>query len=174
MHAPWVEVPFGGSTFCTSVRSGEADELARLAAGEQVLEIGTARGFSAAAMVLGGAEHVTTVDPQPGDLIAVLHNEIDPTGTTDRITFITDTSQHAMPVLCAEQRQFGLVFIDGWHEAEAVRNDITFGMILLKPGGYMAIHDYAEDCCCPEVKQVVDEMGLEGQVIDTMFITQKR
>ncbi len=170
---PWVDVPYAGSVFCTSVQPGEAEELAKLAAGRNVLEIGAALGYSATVMALGGANKVVSVDPQPDDRCSIFLSNVFNAGAAERVVMVREASEVAMPRLAAAGEKFGLVFVDGWHEADTVRSDVTWGLKMLSPGGYLAVHDYLEECCCPDVREVVDGMGLKGGTVDSMFVMQK-
>jgi predicted O-methyltransferase YrrM len=174
MHLPWRDVApgVGLPVISTSVTGGEAAELARLAAGTTVLEIGSAFGYSACVMALAGGS-VTAVDPhlQMGSYSVMLGN-LAACGVTDRVEMIREPSQAALPWLAAEGAQFGLIFIDGDHQAPAVRHDAQQALRLLAPGGTLAVHDLAETCCCPGVAQALGELfpgGPDG-LTDTLAI----
>jgi Methyltransferase domain len=79
-------------------------------------------------------------------------------------------SYSAMPRLAAGEASFGLIFVDGDHQAEAVRHDVGWALRLLAPGGVLACHDYGEDCCCPGVRQALDELFPEGgEMTNSLF-----
>lgn len=54
------------------------------------------------------------------------------------------------------------VFIDAGHDHENISADIKAWWPLVKPGGFLAGHDYPQ---FPGVKKAVDESGLEFQTI---------
>ena len=168
--------PGAGPAISTSVTEAEAATLARLAAGRQVLEVGSASGYSAVVMALGGAEAVTAVDPHTwigGSYEAMLAN-LAAYGVADRVEIIREPSQTVLPWLAREQLQFGLVFIDGDHSADAARHDLRWALELLEPGGVLAVHDYAESCCCPGVREAADGMFAEGgEVTDTLLVVTR-
>ena len=80
-----------------------------------------------------------------------------------------------MPRLAAGEASFGLIFVDGDHQAEAVRHDVGWALRLLAPGGVLACHDYSEDCCCPGVRQALDELFPEGgELTNSLFVMRRR
>jgi predicted O-methyltransferase YrrM len=174
MHLPWRDVaPGAGPAISTSVTDAEAAMLGRLAAGRQVLEVGSASGYSAVVMALAGADHIVAVDPHtwiPGSYEAMLAN-LAAYQVTDRVEIIREYSQSALPQLAGEDARFGLVFVDGDHSADAARHDLRWALKLLKPGGVLAVHDYLEDCCCPGVREAADGMfGEGGEVTGTLLV----
>ena len=69
---------------------------------------------------------------------------------------------------------FGLIFVDGDHQAEAVRHDVGWVLRLLAPGAVPACHDYSEDCCCPGVRQALDELFPEGgELTNSLFVVRR-
>jgi len=129
LHLPWRDVaPGDGPAISTSVTAAEAAELARLAEGRTVLEVGSAYGYSAVVMALTGAQ-VTAVDPHggpgscAGSYEAMVAN-LAAYGVADQVEVIREQSQQALPWLAREGLAFGLVFIDGDHSAQAARHDI--------------------------------------------------
>ena len=156
---PWREVALlkGYPLLSTAVQDDETQELQRLAKGRRVLEIGSAWGYSAIAMALGGATYVTAVDPHVDGTYDAMLTSLGIYGVAHRVTIIREFSQVALPRLERDGREFDLVFIDGDHEEAAVRHDIDHCQRLLAPGGVLACHDYdndpgikpAFDYCCP-------------------------
>src|SRR5262252_170036 len=173
MHLPWRDVaPGDGPAISTSVTAAEAAELACLAEGRAVLEVGSAYGYSAVVMALAGAR-VTTVDPHtwiPGSLQAMQAN-LAAYGVSDRVEIIDEPSQAVLPWLAREGLSFGLVFVDGDHSAQAARHDIRWGLQLLEEGGTIAVHDYLEACCCPGVREAADVMFPAGGTVVGSMLT---
>jgi predicted O-methyltransferase YrrM len=176
MHLAWRDVaPGDGPAISTSVTAAEAAELARLAEGREVLEIGSAYGYSAVVMALAGA-HVTAVDPHnwiDGSYEAMLAN-LAAYGVDGRVQVIREPSQAVLPWLAREGAAFGLVFVDGDHAAAAARHDIRWSLQLLDPGGTIAVHDYLEDCCCPGVREAADGIFPEGGTVTGSMLTVVR
>ena len=173
MHLPWRGMPVGddGLMVSTSLTGNETAALAGLAAGRDVLEIGSAFGYSAVTMALAGATHVTAVDPHVwlGSHEAMLAN-LDKAGVADRVTVVRAASPDALGGL----GEFGLVFIDGDHGAAAVMADVEAARKVLAPGGVLAVHDYGEDCCCAGVRQALDALYPAGpsEQVDTLFVVE--
>ena len=171
MHLPWRDVaPGDGPAISTSVTAVEAAELARLAEGREVLEVGSAFGYSAVVMALTGAT-VTAVDPHTWlpSSHEVMAQNLAAYGVADRVTVVREPSQQALPWLAKDGARFGLVFVDGDHTAEAARHDIRWALQLLDPGGTLAVHDYLEDCCCPGVRAAADGLLEGGTVVGSML-----
>lgn len=180
MHLVWQLRDLGaGPAILTSVDQAEADELGRLAEGKQVLEIGSAHGYSACVMALAGAERVTAIDNHNGmtwlgDTAAIMRENLDVYEVADRVDIVRGNSQDVMPGLIDDERQFGLIFIDGDHEREAAERDIDLALKLIEPGGVIAVHDYLEHCCCPDVLHAVNRMfpGGPTRVVATMAVIE--
>ena len=176
MHLAWRDVaPGDGPAISTSVTAAEAAELGRLAEGREVLEIGSAYGYSAVVMALAGA-HVTAVDPHNwiGGSYEVMLANLAAYGVDGRVQVIREPSQVVLPWLARECAAFGLVFVDGDHAAAAARHDIRWGLQLLDPGGTIAVHDYLEDCCCPGVREAADGIFPGGGTVTGSMFTVVR
>lgn len=186
MHLDWQETripgaPPGAAPVLTSVTAAETRELMALAAGRDILEIGAAYGYSACVMALAGARAVTSVDHHgdaadphgacPGSLQAMKRN-LFACGAAGTVEMIRGRSQDVLPGL---DRVYDLVFIDADHRYESVLADMTAALALTAPGGVIACHDWAEDCCCPEVRKALDAAVPEGPgyVVDTMAVYQR-
>jgi predicted O-methyltransferase YrrM len=174
MILPWRNVSLaGGPDILSSVTDAETAKLQELAtdAGE-VLEVGSAYGYSAIAMALAGA-HVTAVDPHAGEnpgSLGMMRANLDAYGVADRVTVIAEPSQQALPKL--EAGTFGLVFIDADHREPAVTHDVTWALKLLRPGGTLACHDLDEGSC-PGVRAALDKLFDHPEpTVDTLFTIQ--
>ncbi|HEY3650460.1 MAG TPA: class I SAM-dependent methyltransferase [Streptosporangiaceae bacterium] len=173
MHLPWRDVPAGLASplISTSVTGAEANRLAELADGRDVLEVGSAYGYSACVMALAGARHVTAVDPHAwlGSHEAMVSN-LDACGVAGQVTVVRGQSPDALAGL----GPFGLAFIDGDHGAAAVMADVEAARTVLAPGGVLAVHDYLETCCCPGVQYALDALFPAGpsELVDTLFVVK--
>jgi SAM-dependent methyltransferase len=123
----------------------EGKELRRLAAGKEVLEIGSFCGRSTICLAQT-ALLVDCIDPfdgratdQPGSTLEKFRANLRRYGVDLRVTAHQGTSDEVAPTLAP---RFGLVFIDGDHSLESVRSDIAHARRRLKPGGLIAFHDY--------------------------------
>ena len=159
----------GGPGINTSLTADETAELQRLARDADVLEIGSAFGYSAVAMALAGAR-VTAVDPHTwlGSYTLMLSN-LEVYGVRDRVQIIQGLSFEALPLLAETGQRFDLVWIDGDHEAPSVAHDVEWARKLLRPGGTLACHDYGEDTC-PGVRQALDAWKPPAKLVDTLAL----
>jgi SAM-dependent methyltransferase len=109
-----------------------------------VVEIGSFRGRStiaAGSALLARANGGTlyAIDPQDDEGFRRLGTNLSRAGVESVVRFIRATSHDA-------RRQFGsrpidLIFIDGSHEYEDVRDDLANWLPLLRPGGIVALND---------------------------------
>jgi predicted O-methyltransferase YrrM len=176
VHLPWRDVAAGdGPAISTSITPEEAAALAGLAASAgDVLEIGSAFGYSAIVMALAGAR-VAAVDPHTWvpDSLAGMERNLAAYGVTG-VAILVESSLSAMSMFAAEGSRFGLVFIDGDHSYAAVRSDVAGALKILRPGGVLAVHDYGEDCCCPGVRQALGEAFPAGpdELTGSLFVVK--
>lgn len=172
MQLIWRDVAIGdGPPINTSLTSAETAELQRLAKDGDVLEIGSAYGYSTCALALV-ADHVVAVDPHTGHgSFFELQANLNAYGVYDKVTIYREMSQVMLPRLAAPpEMRFDLVWIDGDHTAEVVEHDVTWALKLLKPGGVLACHDY-DEVTCPGVRQALDKLfGGPGELTDTLAV----
>ena len=79
-------------------------------------------------MALAGGQ-VMAIDAHswiPGSLETMTAN-MAAYGVADRVAILCETSCSAMPRLAAGEASFGLIFVDGDHQAEPVRHDVGWG-----------------------------------------------
>lgn len=150
---PWREaVLVPGKPFVwTSVTVEEATELRMLAVGRRCLEIGSAFGFSACIMALGGAVSVLAVDPHKPhatnefrETMPAMQANLETFGAW-QVRIVQGASGRVLARLEEAGQRFGLVFIDGDHEQAQVEQDVGLALRLLEPGGALAAHDYGND-----------------------------
>lgn len=170
MLCPWRDLaPGPGPTISTSLTERETAELARLAAFADVLEVGSAYGFSAITMALAGAA-VTAVDPHVWlDSYGQMQANLGVYSVADQVTVLREGAETALPRLAAAGQRYGLIWIDGDHSRDAVARDVRLALPLLAPGGVLACHDYGEDTC-PGVAEALDAWQRPDFVIDTLAI----
>lgn len=118
----------------------EGRALADLADGKRVLEIGSYCGKSTICMAQT-ASHLSCVDTwdgtgtcNPRNTAEEFRRNIRRYGVGNGVSAWQNTS--GLP------RCFDLVFIDGSHDEQSVRDDIERAVALLKPDGLLAFHDY--------------------------------
>lgn len=142
----------------------EGEALAKLAAGKQVLEIGSYCGKSTIWMARV-AEQVYAVDTfdgrgtaEPRDTLTEFKRNLDKYNVLGQVRIFQGLSQHMADQI---YETFDLAFIDGGHDAESVRADIAVAQAKLRPAGVMAFHDYGR----PEdfaVTAAVNDLLAEG------------
>jgi SAM-dependent methyltransferase len=128
---------------------GEGALLWRIAAGRDMLELGTASGRSTVCLARS-ARRVVSVDVADQSEAAEWVRRF---GCANRVEF---RRGDAADVCSALSGSFGLIFIDTLHDAASVTRDIASALPLLAPGGLLAFHDYP-DLGWPDVRRVVDE-----------------
>jgi hypothetical protein len=97
-------------------------------------------------------------------------------GVQDHVLPYRMRSEAARSLLDAKVR---LLFIDGCHEYEAVRKDITLWQPLLSTGGYLLLHDYANSSTPGVIEAVQDTMIRDGHyhrflLVDRLLVAQRR
>lgn len=129
-----------------------------------VLEIGAWHGYSTILMAIAGAM-VYSIDPHNADgrdSWGIFRANIDEWNMQERIVAYRETDREALPRLIRQAARFDAAFIDGDHSHEAVSFDIRACRQLVRPGGYLALHDYVD--LWPGVLTAVSETL--GDVID--------
>jgi hypothetical protein len=142
----------------------EGRALARLSTGKRVLEIGSYCGRSTVC-IAQTAESVLSVDPHDGrgtpdprETYGELLKNLALYGVDGKVNAHRGTLTGQ--TLSKFAVKFGLAFIDGAHDARAVRQNIAEAMQLLSPGGTLAFHDYAQSD--PGVMVAVNELVEDG------------
>lgn len=146
----------------TAVNPEQTEALVELAAGLTVLEVGAAFGHSAIAMALGGAT-VFAVDHHreyPGSLGTMLGN-IAAYGVRDRVVPVLGATQRVLPALVSGGMRFDMAFVDGDHHEEPVLHDAALCWELIRPGSWMACHDYGAPEW-PGVARALDQLHPDG------------
>lgn len=123
----------------------EGRELARLANGKTVLEIGAYCGRSTICLAKS-AKNVHAIDtfegtgtPLEGDTLPTFKANIERYKVNDKVAFMQGNSHEIVPHL---PPVFDLVFIDGSHDESSVAADAIVSASVLKPGGVLVFHDY--------------------------------
>ena len=92
---------------------------------------------------------------------------------SERVEIIQERSELALPRLAAQEYKFDFMFIDGAHEFANVLHDAEWAKKLVKPGGVLAMHDYLERCCCPEVGPAADTVFPDAsETVDSMLLVR--
>lgn len=135
-----------------------------------IVDIGTAFGGSAIIMTLASEADVFTIDPQENQHFMDKREAL---GLSSRLTYLKDTS--ARVANC-----FGglidLLFIDGIHSYQGVKDDLEGLGKLVKKSGIILIHDYF---LYDGIQMVVDEYFKNGfmkkiDIVDSLYQGEKR
>lgn len=166
----WRDVaPGDGPAISTSLTLAETEELRRLAKDADVLEIGSAFGYSSIVMALAGAR-VHAVDPHQWlNSREVMAANLAAYAVSNRVNICARDSWSVMPELIAAGVRFDLIWIDGDHEAPTVAHDVEGARKLLRATGTLACHDY-DEATCPGVKHALDAWRSPPRLVDTLAI----
>jgi predicted O-methyltransferase YrrM len=145
---------------------GEGQQLAELARGLIVLEIGSWQGRSTICMAQT-ARKVLAVDPHRNfahagnepSLEAFVAN-LRRYGVEDKVLPLVGKSEEILPLL--KPYLVDMVFVDGWHDLESIELDIVLATPILQPAGTWVFHDYGH-AQFPAVQQCVDKMAARLQ-----------
>jgi len=162
----------------TAIRPEEIEALCKLAAGNRVLEIGGAHGYSAIMMARARAKEVISIDDHNGktwlgDTLKIMAENISTFAPAERINIIPELDSVALPRLYYYGEKFDLVFVDGGETFSSIWLDIGYGQLLLNKGGTIAVHDY-DHSLYPEKKVACDLMWPDGptELVTTLFVKQ--
>lgn len=159
----------------------EFQKLIELAAGKDVLEVGSFTGLSAYGMAWT-AKRLMCVDTfmansagqQQMGKLTTLDAFRKATARFNNVKHFVGTSTDAAGN-CAVEGQFDLIFIDASHTYEDVMADLSRWWPRVRNGGVMAMHDYGHGDF-PGVKQAADERfgpALEGTITVTLRMVAK-
>ena len=159
----------------SAVTPEEARALAALAAGKIVIELGAWHGYST--IVLASvAAGVISVDWHMGDVHAgladtweVFSGNLRRYGVSGRVQVIRDRFEAALPRLLAEadgEPFLDGAFLDAQHDEKSVSRDLGLVLPLIKPGGFISVHDYGRSAATGNdgfaVTEVADRYGVAG------------
>lgn len=140
--------------------NAEAAELARLAAGKVVLEVGAFKGFGTVLMAQAGATvwavdwHRGDADLGDRDTLCAWWTNVRRHHVEDQVVGLVGRAQQVLGRLDAGA--FDLAFVDAYHAYDAVVSDIESALRVVRPDGVLAFHDYC--ATWPGVVQAVDEL----------------
>lgn len=159
------------------ITKAEAEKLFELAgmtgAGKVIIEIGSYRGRSTAALALGSLSGnknlVYAVDPH-AEFVGVLGGEF---GPADRAALYKNLTKigvgHVVAVVslsseqaarCWMKKNIGLLWLDGDHSYEGVRSDYEVWIPFLADDGIIAFHDSQ----VAGVRQLIDELIAQNSI----------
>lgn len=158
----------------SAVTAEETVALCDLARGNRVLELGAWTGYSTVALA-SVAERVTSVDWHLGDDHAgsfdtweIFTFNLERYGVAARVEAVRARFEDALPDMAAQGRVFDGCFLDAHHSEESVTRDIGLALPLIKPGGFLAFHDYGRGPHTGHpgfgVTEAADRFGICGRV----------
>lgn len=158
----------------TAITAAESVALGRLAQRQTVLELGAFFGYSTVLMA-SVADMVYSIDWHQGDDHAGQYNtwndfraNILGYRVQDHVTAIKGRFEEEVPKLWRDGVRVDGAFLDGQHDYESVKRDLDLALLVVKPGGWVAFHDYGRDETNGhpgfEVTKVADEFGVDGTV----------
>lgn len=113
-----------------------------------MLELGAFYGYSTIVMA-SVAEMVYSVDWHQGDDHAGSYSTWDGYianlagyGVRDRVVTIRGRFEEEVPLLAQRGVVVDGAFLDGHHSEDSVTRDLNLALMLVKPGGWIAFHDY--------------------------------
>ncbi len=133
--------------------------LRSIASGKNILEIGTFAGVSALAFVEGGANLVVTIDcydsgKMRGDAKREYGRNLGDAVRLLQQTFVT-LHKFTNPIIIAghtpeslsvlRDNFFDVIFIDGDHSYDGVRDDFYAALPKCRVGGLIVFHDYSDE-----------------------------
>jgi predicted O-methyltransferase YrrM len=153
----------------TSVtRPADLRTLLSVAAGAaHVVELGTATGWTAISLALSDpARRVTSFDPISRPEPARYLRLVSP-GVRSRIALVTAPGSDGP----RDNQPVDLLYIDSSHERQPTIDEVHVWRSVLAPGATIVFDDYGHPDY-PGVREAVDELGLDGRVVGTLFVAR--
>jgi predicted O-methyltransferase YrrM len=151
----------------TSVtRPDDLRTLLSLARGAtHVVELGTATGWTAISLALSDpARRVTSFDPvsrpEPARYLQLVGPDV-----RSRVALITAPGSDGP----RDDRPVDLLYIDSSHERQATIDEVDAWRPALATGATIVFDDYGHPDY-PGVREAVQELGLEGRLVGTLFV----
>jgi predicted O-methyltransferase YrrM len=151
----------------TSVtRPGDLRTLLSLARGRtHVVELGTATGWTAISLALSDpARRVTSFDPvsrpEPARYLRLVGPEV-----RSRITLVAAPGSDGP----RDDRPVDLLYIDSSHDRQPTIEEVDAWRPALAPGAVIVFDDYGHPDY-PGVREAVQELGLDGRLVGTLFV----
>jgi predicted O-methyltransferase YrrM len=163
----------------------DREELAWLAeqaaAAHKTVEVGCWRGRSTTVMAEATSGTIWCVDPWTGtqdaphkpvkrDVLRMFAENLWDHIATGRVQVLPARSLVALDVL-RYLAPFDFVFLDGDHAYDSVAPEIEAFRPLVRPGGILAGHDYANDRW-PDVTRAVDERVPDRKLVHSIWWTR--
>jgi predicted O-methyltransferase YrrM len=155
----------------TSVtRPGDLRTLLSLAHGAaHVVELGTATGWTAISLALSDpARRVTSFDPvsrpEPARYLRLVAPEV-----RARVELVTAPGADGP----GDDWPVDLLYIDSSHARQPTIDEVHAWRLVLAPGAAIVFDDYSHPDY-PGVREAVQELGLDGRLVGTLFVAGGR
>jgi predicted O-methyltransferase YrrM len=154
----------------SATRPGKLATLLELAADRRyVVELGTAMGWTAIALALADPmREVATYDPSERPEVD-LYLELVPDEVRRRVSVIVGPSDQGPRV----ERSVDLLYIDSSHEREGTLRELEAWSPALSNTAVVVFDDYSHPDY-PGVKQAIEELGLDGEEREGLFVHHVR
>jgi predicted O-methyltransferase YrrM len=153
----------------SATRPADVKAILKLAGGRKhVVELGTATGWTAAALVLADpVRQVTTFDPVVQEHRSA-YLDLLPGAERERIRLLQMPGVEG-PAYLEDLADF--LFIDSTHEREGTIAEVRAWLPHLARDALIVLHDYGNPAF-PGVAEAVAELGLEGDTKGGCFVTR--
>lgn len=148
----------------TAVVHVEQEQLADLATGRTVLELGSHFGASTIVMARVAAWVHAVDNFSLDDALAAFYENLRRYAVLDRVVVHVGDFDHVVPSL--KPGHFDFAFLDGDHDYEATSEQIVLAKSVLRAGSVMAFHDY-HPATFPGVVKAVNKLG-KPEVVGTL------
>jgi hypothetical protein len=134
-----------------------------------VVELGTAMGWTAVALALADpAREVASYDPFERGQIA-LYLDLVPQHVRERVAIIVAPSEGGPRI----DRPVDLLYIDSSHQREGTIRELEAWAPVLREGSVIVFDDYSHPDF-PGVREAIDQLGLDGEQRDGLFVHRWR
>jgi predicted O-methyltransferase YrrM len=154
----------------TALTVGEATTLRELADGKAVLELGAHYGFSTIVLARVTKElhsvdwHKGDPHAGLGDSLLTYRENLRRYGVEDKV--VTHVGRFGDVLPAFREHYFDGCFVDGEHDFDSVVADGRLAWALVRPGGWVAFHDYGRF----GVKRAVDAIARPDRVVDSLAV----
>ena len=154
----------------SATRPAKLATIIALASGRRSLvELGTATGWTATSLLLADPQrHIRTYDPfDRAERLPYL--DLVPAGVRARLRFVAARGD----VGPDNPEPVDLLYIDSSHERAQTIAEVRAWSGVLRPGAVIVLDDF-DHPDFPGVREAVEELGLRGEVRESLFVGEAR
>ncbi|MES2995303.1 MAG: class I SAM-dependent methyltransferase [Verrucomicrobiota bacterium] len=159
------------------IESAALAAMIKLANAKSVFEFGTYKGVSTTQIALNLPDDgvVHTLDLPEDHPVYISYSKLEPESSMKSV--VPQDQAHKVKYLKADSAEFDttpyrgkmdLVFVDGYHSYEYVKNDTEKGLEMLRPGGIIAWHDC--EAGRPEVVRYLKSLTPLPKLVASTFL----